>query len=346
MSDPFKDRMREAAIGLRDDDLASLRSAVDETAGSNLAPAQLLDLVRIAFRLRSADSATQTVAELFARRNVTVSHRSRQLGAMLAALVLIERFTRLPGQRRTVRRIQADALAAGAVLVLVRRGETAVHPDLESFAQLGYLAVIEHVRGGATIQPIPALPGSLSGVEEGTTAEPVVDASTAEPATVEGLPASDADDDTSDELEELTAYSAKLHRWLQRSSSAARLASVEEQLAVNWWLQSRRFEEDVAQAVVRACDELNALCAFIPGPPAAQELLARRLAGREDPVTLEALAATAARAVPTIVQDICALLTGQPNDERSLLPIEAAPWLYAELQLAQLAQATAGGEAE
>jgi hypothetical protein len=318
----FANRMREATIILRDEDQATYEKAVSEAAGANLDGSTLLDIVRLTFELALRESDREGMKELFLKRGIQLSPRSLQLEATLATLTLIERFSRPIGKRR---RLAQDSLAAIAVVVLTAQGRSPVHPDLPSYAAHWVASASEHMRaaGSLKLSSPPELPESLA-----TTA-----------ASSEGEEAA-APRDVNADVNDLREYVATLDQWLRRASVPGRVNALEEQQGLIWWLEGAPdTNENDARSVVSVCDELAALSRYFPGPPGAPGLLAHRLGEKaERTIALGDLARVASRSVPASVTDLCALLSGTAahRTERASA-VEAATWLYDELQLVKLA---------
>jgi hypothetical protein len=335
LSDLFSDRMREAAVVLPDDALDHTRAAVEALATTSQSGTLLLDLVRLAF-CREVRDGYGPIEEQFGRRGLQVPERFRQLAAALASLILMERFSRPVGQRR-IRTLQIESLAASAVRVLADQGLPAVHPDLEPHATRWLAVVTDHLRGAGDLTPPPALPETL-------VPPAAVAATSADVTDEEAAPISSPD--PARQLDELSAYTVRMHTWLQRSSAIGRLLFLEEQTGIGWWLQSKWPEPDPVKHVVRACVELSALTAFAPGPPAAGELLRRRLGDLQaQTIKVADLATAASRKVPAAVEDLCVILTGVADHNQPTVKADVgAASLFHELQLTNLAQIAIGTE--
>lgn len=329
----FADRMREAVVVMPEEEMAICRAAVSDIATRHGSGSTLLDFVRLAFGRDIDPAAYEKCADEFRLRGVALPRCAHQLVATLAGLALIERFGRDVG-RKGVRRLIPDSAAALAIRVLVDQGVAAVHPDLESYATRWLMSVTRRLRDHPGAAPrLPALPGWLSFDDDGGASgerrqDPAVHGAPGETPS-SGLPTS---------LRELHAYAEKLQTWLDDVGGSRRVGAIEEELGLLWWLQSRRPRETPVAAVVAACDELDALCRFVPGPPAAEELLARRLGEHADVMIRVAdLVGVSSRPVPCAVEDLCPLSRGMCPDDAVLITARTgAEWLYHEVQLARL----------
>lgn len=321
------DRLREATVALREADAESFATAVAELAAqSNPRGPELLAFVKVAFRIGDENEYAM-VADLLRRRGVRGENRMKQLWATLAALVLIERFERGPG-RRSERGLAADSLAAAAVDVLANQRREPVHPDLVTHARAWRDEVVEYLRLRGGLGNPPEIPTVLS---------PETPAVDADPQAV-GLSAQ--------QTQELVEHVRNLTEWVGRSGTPGRLAALEEQQGLVWWLESSSSAvgptASAVTTVVRACEELLALTRVLPGPPAARELLTRRLGKiSAKPVSLSAIAGKRIREVAPLVNDICVLANGllpRDGDQDDIQTAEAAEYLYAELVLARMAE--------
>lgn len=326
----FSDRMREAAVVLPQTELEQYRSAVDDLAAAKFDDEFLLGLVRLAYGRDAGSDFREAFAEQLARRSLSLDGRAEQLMAVLATETLIERFSR-PTTRRTQKALAPDGIAAMAVVVLADQDEPPIHPDLASFALQWTHGLSDYLRSTGTLKPPPQLPLLLSKFQEPSE------------TTSEGATTTEPD---SDELvAELAPYVGELSDWLRRSSSAGRVRALEEGQSISWWLLSSRSSAgDAAEEVVAASAELLSLCSFLPGPPAWNELLARRLGPAvAASVDLQKVAALSERQVPDSVSDFCLLLNGLSNYAEATAPAKSvASWLYHERQLVQMFESKDG----
>jgi hypothetical protein len=315
VSDAFDDRIREGVVVITEDGSAALRATVDAAASAKATTPGMLSFVRLAFDLEIPDAERGRVSGLFSSTGAAVTPDQRQLTATLAVLTLIERFSR-PLGRRTMQGLLPDAAAASAVIVLADQGRAPVHPDVLGFATRWRAMAAEHLRRG----------GGWGGPPE-----------LAKPAeTPEGAPAPEPGPA---DIEALRAYAGELNQWLRQTSSSARLLALEEQQGLLWWLASSERSPSATAAVLGACEELLGLSAYSLGPPAAGELLSRRLTGyATEEVSIADLSQLAARTVPEEIADLCPLLSGgRPSHVMTAGVLDAARWLYDELQLTRLA---------
>jgi hypothetical protein len=350
--------MREAAVELGQARGESITAAVDDLSSSPaLRGTDLLNLVRFAFGLPMQADARTYVIEAFRKRGVEGDNQMQQLWSTLAGLVLIERFERGPG-KRTAPRLAPDSIASVAVEVLCNRGWVPVHPDVAAYSRAWKDAVTDHLRLAGGPSKMPPIPEVLA-VSSSESDDPEEAPAAADPA---------------EQLAALANYVGPLADWLERSSAAGRLAGLQEQQDLLWWLQSGEDaglehelvdgDEDVsaeeppetaaqqadpeaeaeAEAhvgiVLSVCEELISLTRLLPGPPAAEHLLSRRLGQlREMSVKKSTLAEQASRSVPAAVSDICAILSGDPGEDVEVTAHDAARQLYVELMLCDMAEA-------
>lgn len=323
----FADRMREATVLLTDRYAEHVAAAVDALSTLRIERVDgLLSFARVGFVELARETDYSAVAETFRKRGVEAEDRMRQLWSTLAGIVLIERFERGPG-RRGAARLAADSLAGVAIDVAASQGFKPVHPDLVTHARVWRDTVAEHLRLDGGLRTPPKPPASLA----------------TESADVQLADEASASPEMRNEL---VNYLRGLHDWLARSSSSARLAALEEQQDLLWWLKSSGgaddAEKNAAATIVQVCEELVALTRFMPGPPAASELLARRLGALAfRPISRAILAAEAARPVPPLIADLCVLANGhagEGDDDGDVMTVrEGAEHLHAELVLVELA---------
>ncbi len=321
MNDAFRDRMREATVLIGEDEADRVRTAVQQFAGVRLAVAETLSLVRLAFSLELGDTEREPLVERFNTSGAEVAADEGQMLATLATVTLIERFSR-PIGRRGAQALRPDMVAASAVGVLADQGRRAVHQDLISHASVWTAMLAEHLRRGPMISDPPEAPKGSAAPDGETESPPSL--------TVE--------------ITALLEHVGELNTWLRQSSSSVRLLALEEQQALLWWLTSAERHDSAPTAILNACEELIDICAYPLGPPGAEQLLLRRLAGYASTgISFVEFSRIAARPVPAQVTDICSLLSGGERLPGFSAQVpQLAAWLYHELQLAHLVTSAEG----
>jgi hypothetical protein len=316
VSDPFENRLREAVVVIDVQRTAALRAGVEALATTRESVESALALVRLAYGLPISPQELDAFLASASGAGLTIRANERQLAATVAMLTLIARFA-LPLARRTLNTLTPDAAAAGAIGVLSEQQRACVHPDLSAEAGLWQARAADYLRGAARWGGPPEL------------------AKPAPPPSAEGEPPS-APPEVG--IADVVDYSARLTAWLRQTSSSAKLAALEEQQNIAWWLTSGRPSGTAAQAVKLACEQLQDLAINPIGPPGARQLLSRALGEHwETEILSSELAGAVARPLPAQVRDFCGLLAGESQGpEVTLSAGEAASRLYHELQLVRI----------
>lgn len=316
MSDLFENRLREAVVVIDAERTAALRTGVETLAATRETVTTALTLVRLAHALPISPQELDTFLASASSAGLAIRPSEQQFAATVAMLTLIDRFA-VPLARRTLNTLTPDAAAAGAIAVLAEQQRDSVHPDLAVHATRWQALAADYLRGAAR----------WSGPPELTKANPAPSAEgDAPPVTPDiGIP-------------DLVDYAGKLTAWLRQTSSSAKLAAIEEQQNIAWWLMSAHPTVSPAQAVKLACEQLQHIAINPIGPPGAQQLLSRALGEHVDKeILFSELAGDVARPLPTELRDICVLLAGRsPDSEVTLTAREAASRLYHELQLTRI----------
>jgi hypothetical protein len=142
--DSFEDRLREAIVIPADSDVAALREAAKNAAGS-LGSGEALDLVRIAHRRPvPAEAEGRIRARVNAKSPVLATEGQGQLLATLAAITLVNVLVRpqyAPG-----------LIPALAIRSAENQGWDPVHPDLAAFAA-------SYLRDRALLLRVPVVQG-------------------------------------------------------------------------------------------------------------------------------------------------------------------------------------------
>ncbi len=318
MSNAFENRLREAVVVVDASRVAAMRDGIVALASARETVQGTLTLVRLTYGLpvNDADRARFFVAA--SEAGLPIEPGQAQLAATLTMLTMIERFA-APLARRTLNTLSPDAAAASAIVVLSEQGRESAHPDLTRVAKDWLALAAEYLRGTGRSSAPPEL-----------TKQPA-----ATPPTEGEAPAEIG-------VAEIVEHSEKLTTWLRLSSSSAKIAALEEQQDISWWLMSARTRRGSLDAVVSVVDELWGLAINPIGPPGVDELLERALgqtleAGADKSIPLGDLASVAARPIPDELHGICSLVTGHVvAKDVSLAPHEAAVRIYHELQLIEI----------
>lgn len=323
MTTTFQNRLREATVVLADDVSANYEAAVVAVAKKQASPQESLALARLAFGLDVGADAKLGIVERFEKLEIEIRPRENQLLSVLAMLVLIQRFSSFPS-RRAARALQTDCLAAYAVLVYSNHGLPPVHADIIRHARVWTHYVAGHVRSvSAGSQLIPKLPDSMSGV---AAVAPTEDGQEATPAVPEPP------------VSELASYVRELSDWLSRAATPARIATLEEQQALLWWLQGSESDADPASIAARTSDDLARFARFVPGPEPVDELVVARLGDTAmSEVELSKLSRLVRTEVPAELEELCLLRRGGTYERVESAPASiAVRWLYDESQLIAL----------
>lgn len=342
------DRLRETTVILRPEYAQQLNAAVAEVSDlKSLRALDLLSFARAAFPSRATADDLAVVSETFRRRKVEGDGRARQLWSTLAGLVLINRFERGP-TRLSDARVTADSVGALAVEVLAYQGFSPVHPDVVIHAERWSVTTAEVLRTRGPVSQPPVPPQELEQLSVGEQVKPPSQTpaeAPAEPAAGEAPEASNRVASISlEQAAALARHVNALTQWASKSGSPGRLAALEEQQDLLWWLQSADSKakggSNPTEDVLNACNELLTTTHFFPGPPAARELLKRRL-GPIAPKMLspESLAEKAARTEPSRATSIISLLGGvvSPHQQDAKISaLDLAMQLYAEMVLVEL----------
>lgn len=330
--------MREAIIADSGGELERLHAVVTQLASEGQGPAELLDLVRLAYNRSPLDGSTFVNA--LATGGLDVPSRAKQLIATLAMLVLIDKFDNIDHVQDDDVAL-ANSIAAVAVCVLEGSGLSAVHGDLVSYASTWRTKRADRIRGGLSdLQPLKSW--SRLKAQVPVPAEQPVElqegSQPTDPAVPEPTPDPPIEPSDQEHLQSLLDATEALSTGLVRLEIDRHLKSVHEQLGFLWWMRSDVKTSDLNECVVNSCTELASICQFLPGPPDPRGLLASRLSERaEEPVDLVIIGEMRIGSPPDLVIDICPLLSG--NNWLALprvSAIRAAEMVYSQLELCGL----------
>ena len=215
MSDPFDNRLREAVVVIDAERAATLRTSVQTLAATRETVPTVLTLVRLAHGLPISTPELDAFLGSASTAGLSIKASERQFAATVAMLTLIDRFA-IPLTRRTLNTLTPDAAAAKAITVLSEQQRESVHPDLAIHAAHWQALAADYLRGAARWSGPPELtkpPAPAPGAEgEAPPVAPDI-----------GIP-------------DLVDHADKLNAWLRQTSSSARVAALEEQQNIAWWL--------------------------------------------------------------------------------------------------------------
>lgn len=320
MSSQLSARLREARVVLSDAQLEQYQAAVAKLVGAQAPSADdQLARLRMAFDLPVSAKAVERFDAALASAGLSLKARDWQLRRVLAACVLIERFGRGQGKRKRSS-IRADSLAALAARSLSWSGVAPVHPDITSWAHFWVETVSQDLRARLSVPDRPSLQ------LDDPNADATVDAAT------------HATQSLTRWRVQLQEYGEQFADWSD-NLDPAHIAAHEEQLGLLWWLQSTHGAETAEEAVGAAASELAQRTGPIPGPPRADQLLARRL-GHFRTSTVSTGTLGRLIRVPgglASAADLCPMLSGEARLKSLTLPAPmAAQWLLSELLFVRL----------
>jgi hypothetical protein len=252
MSTPVKDRLREASLALSDDSSEALAAAAARLGSLRIGLDEILARVRLAHGLPEGEVGHKAVVDQINREQLLVDvETDDQMISLLCSMGLVATFAEADPSRSaaTVRR---QTIAALAVRTLARAGIDPAHPDLRSWASHWLVTQARSMREYRRSQP-PRPEEVPEDAERAALDTVVLD------------------------LKNLREAAGETAEWLERLAGVGSIEAMREQLQIFWWLNSAPRTGEANEVAIGTALEL-ATVSLVPPPPAAGEVIARRLA--------------------------------------------------------------------